>query len=108
MTYTRLEHLKLVTTLRSGKKIEKMAYPNPAHVEASKSSAVRAENSEPYNIELETVSKEKRKEPMLCLIGVHKRLERPENRTNPTSLDWVGSVLPCPWFGSRSENYRLE
>ena len=65
---TCLEHLKPVTTLRSGKEIKKIAYPNPAHVEASKSHVVSVENSEPFNSELETMFEEKRKEPMPCPI----------------------------------------
>ena len=56
-----LEHLKLVTTLRSGKEIAKPVYPNLAHVEAPKSHAVNVEKLEPLNSESETVSKEKGK-----------------------------------------------
>ena len=59
-----LEHLKLVTTLRSGKEIKKITYLNPSHIEAPKPSAVIFERLEPLNSELQTVFKEKRKEPM--------------------------------------------
>ena len=61
VTDTWIEHLKSITTLKSRKKIDKTTYPNPAHVETSKSPAVSDENSEPFNSELETMSEEKRK-----------------------------------------------
>ena len=56
-----LEHLKYVTTLRSDKKITKIAYPNP---EASKPYAISCKKLEHLRNKSETMSEEKGKEPM--------------------------------------------
>ena len=65
---TQLEHLKSIITLRSGKEIDRIVYPNPAHIRAQKSFMVSSEKLEPLSSELGNVSKEKGREKVPCLI----------------------------------------
>ena len=65
---THLEHLKLITTLRSCKEIDKTVYPNLAHIDAHKSSGVSSEELEPLSSVSKSVSEKKGKEKVFCQI----------------------------------------
>ena len=66
MSDTHLEHLKSITTLGSGKEIDKTVYTKATHIGAHKSSAVGSENLEPLISESKNVSREKEKEKVSC------------------------------------------
>ena len=85
---THLEHLKSVTTLRSGKVITKTAYPNPAHIKAPKSLAVSFEKLEPFNSESVSVFEKRRKKPMPCQIHapLMQRLRLPKKGTSNAKI----------------------
>ena len=58
------QQLKLITTLKSGKEIEKPNYSNPALTKTQKKFEVNSENIEPLNNESDTVSDIRRKDPL--------------------------------------------
>ena len=63
-----LEHLKSITTLRSGKKIDKNVYPNPERIKAHKSSTVSFEELESSSSGSECVFEKRGKEKMFSQI----------------------------------------